>query len=108
MYESGVRDRTLFARIVADDVALLDSIESRGYAVCRGDHVDGNYNRSGLVVSNPGSVRSSRSGALEPTLLRHGVIRRVVGFETPGRQPLADRIHQQQIALRHVLRSFLV
>lgn len=108
MYESGVRDRAHFARIVADDVALLDSIESHGYAACRGDHVDGNYNRSGLVVSNPGSVRASRSGALEPTLLRHGVIRRVVGFETPGMQPLADRIHQQQIALRHVLRSFLV
>ena len=108
MYESGVRDRALFARIVADDVALLDSIESHGYAVCGGDHVDGNYNRGGLVVSNPGSVRASRSGALEPTLLRHGVVRRVVGFETPGRQPLADRIHQQQIALRHVLRSFLV
>ena len=108
MYESGVRDRALFARIVADDVALLDAIESHGYPVCGGDHVDGNYNRSGLVVSNPGSVRASRSGALEPTLLRHEVIRRVVGFETPGRQNLSDRIHQQQIALRHVLRSFLI
>lgn len=108
MYESGVRERARFARIVADDVALLDAIESQGYAVCGSDHVDGNYNRSGLVVSNPGSVRASRSGALEPTLLRHGVIRRVVGFETPGRQPLTDRIRQQQLALQHVLRSFLV
>ena len=108
MYESGMRERSLFARIVADDVALLDTLESHGYAVCRGDHVDGNYNRSGLVVSNPGSVRASRSGALEPTLLRHGAIRRVVGFETPGLQPLIDRICQQQVALRHVLRSFLV
>ena len=108
MYESGVRERALFAQIVADDVALLDEIESQGYAVCAGNHVDGNYNRSGLVVSNPGSVRASRSGALEPTLLRHGVIRRVVGFETPGRPPLTDRIQQQLIALRHVLESFLV
>lgn len=108
MYESGVRERGLFARIVADDVALLDTIESQGFAVCDSDRVDGNYNRSGLVVSNPGTVRASRSGALEPTLLRHGIVRRVVGFETPGRQPLADRICQQQIALRHVLRSFLV
>ena len=108
MYESGVRDRALFARIVADDVALLDTLESQGHAVCAGDHVDGNYNRSGLVVSNPGTARASRSGALEPTLRRHGVIRRVVGFETPGLLPLTDRIHQQQIALHHVLRSFLV
>ena len=107
MYESGVRNRRLFARIVADDVALLDAIESQGYAVCGSDHVDGNYNRSGLVVSNPGSVRASRSGALEPTLLRRGVIRRVVGFETPGRQPLSDRMRQQQLAFQHVLRSFL-
>lgn len=108
MYESGVRERGLFARIVADDVALLDTIEAQGYPVCGSDHVDGNYNRSGLVVSNPGSVRASRSGALEPTLLRHGVIRRVVGFETPGRQPLKDRVRLQQIALEHVLHSFLV
>ena len=108
MYESGVRDRARFARIVADDVALLDAIESQGYPVCGGDHVDGNYNRNGLVVSNPGSVRASRSGALEPTLMRHEVIRRVVGFETPGLQPLADRIAMQRAALCHVLRSFLV
>ncbi len=108
MYESGVRERALFSQIVADDVALLDAIESQGYAVCAGNHVDGSYNRNGLVVSNPGSVRASRSGALEPTLLRHGVIRRVVGFETPGRLPLSDRIQQQLIALRHVLESFLV
>lgn len=108
MYESGVRDRALFARIVADDVALLDAIEAQGYPVCAGDRVDGNYNRNGLVVSSPGSVRASRSGALEPTLMRHEVIRRVVGFETPGLQPLADRIEMQQAALRHVLRSFLV
>ena len=108
MYESGVRERALFARIVADDVALLDALAAAGHPVCATDHVDGNYNRGGLVVSNPGSVRAGRSGALEPTLLRHGVIRRVVGFETPGRLPLPDRIAQQQTALRHVLRSFLV
>ncbi len=108
MYESGVRDRGLFSRIIADDTALLDALESEGFAVCDGDHVDGNYNRSGLVVSNPGAGRARRSGALEPTLMRLGTIRRVVGFETPGLQPLADRIRQQQLALRHVLRSFLV
>lgn len=108
MYESGVRDRAQFARIVVDDVALLDSLEGQGHPVCAGDHVDGNYNRNGLVVTGQGSVRASRSGALEPTLRRHGVVRRVVGFETPGLLPLADRTEQQLIALRHVLRSFLV
>lgn len=108
MYESGVRDRGLFARIVGDDVALLDSLEAEGYPVCTGDYVDGNYNRDGLVVTGPGSVRASRSGALEPTLRRLGIVRRVVGFETPGLLPLADRIEQQLMALRHVLRSYLV
>ena len=108
MYESGVRERGVFARIVADDAALLETLEAQGHPVCAGDEVDGNYNRSGLVVSNPGSVRASRSGALEAVLMRLGAIRRVVGFETPGTLPLHDRIHQQQTALRHVLGSFLV
>jgi len=108
MYESGVQERNLFARIVADDVALLNELEQLGYPVCNDEWADGNHNRGGLVLAGGRRRRSGRAGALEALMRVSGVARRVVGFETPGSLPFEDRVAIHLLALNHVLDSFLV